>query len=283
MSKHRVLLAVLLLGTVGAWFVLSAIERSHEPGPNYTLIEDGLYMGGWLEAPPPRTGAVLSLCRVADPYKCDSHLSEPIVDSEPAPDLDWLRRVVKFIDAKRRAGVTTYVHCRNGISRAGMVTTAYLMFEHGWTRDKALAFIRTKRPQVRPNPAFMERLLDWERALKEKPAVGAASLRDCHKGRAERGSHTLVKGERMVAEQAQGAEQIALAAAEYSFTVTEWCERMPPGLSPRDHPILACLVSTAGKMPAPRHFLRLLTYRPCLLPSAPSNSRGRTLPDAGRQ
>ena len=44
--------------------------------------------------------------------------------------------------------------------------SAYLMWKHGWTRDEALAFIRTKRPEVRPNAAFMERLSDWENVLK---------------------------------------------------------------------------------------------------------------------
>ena len=46
-----------------------------------------------------------------------------------------------------------------------MVSTAYLMADRGWTRDKALAFIREQRPQVNPNPAFMDRLLDWQKAV----------------------------------------------------------------------------------------------------------------------
>src|SRR5262245_3305710 len=50
---------------------------------------------------------------------------------------------------------------------------------------------------------------------------------DCLKGRAERGAHTVVKGERMVASQAQESEGIALTAADHSFTVTEWSERIP--------------------------------------------------------
>lgn len=45
-----------------------------------------------------------------------------------------------------------------------MVTAAYLMKEHGWGRDEALAFLRSKRPVVRPNPAFMQLLTEWEAA-----------------------------------------------------------------------------------------------------------------------
>ena len=51
-----------------------------------------------------------------------------------------------------------------------MVVTAYVMFKYNWPRDQALAFVRSKRPQTRPNPAFMERLAEWERFLQERSA-----------------------------------------------------------------------------------------------------------------
>jgi protein-tyrosine phosphatase len=55
------------------------------------------------------------------------------------------------------------VHCFQGASRSGLVMTAYLMREHDWTRDEAMAHIRARRPQLRPNPAFMKLLDEWER------------------------------------------------------------------------------------------------------------------------
>jgi len=70
------------------------------------------------------------------------------------------------VDAQRQAGRTVFVHCFAGVSRSGMVVTAYLMFKHGWTRDQALEFVRSKRPSAKPNGAFMELLLEWERELK---------------------------------------------------------------------------------------------------------------------
>ena len=73
--------------------------------------------------------------------------------------------MVEFVDAQRRAGATVYVHCFAGVSRSGMVVVAYLMFKNKWTRDEALAFVRTKRDIVRPNPAFMEQLSAWERVV----------------------------------------------------------------------------------------------------------------------
>jgi protein-tyrosine phosphatase len=108
---------------------------------------------------------VLNLCRSKDPYECEVHRWDPISDTAPAPSVAWLRQNVEFIEAQRRNYVTTYVHCRAGVSRAGLVTTAYLIKKHQWTRDRALEFIRTKRPQVRPNAHFMERLREWENVV----------------------------------------------------------------------------------------------------------------------
>lgn len=168
MSFRRLLLVLLLLGSLGAWLVLTHIERTYrQQAENYSLIEEGLYMGGDLSEPPPGTTAVLNLCEKEDPYRCAVHVWKPTHDGEPAPDTDGLKEMVGFIEEQRRAGRTVYVHCRNGVSRSGMVVTAYLMDRNGWTRDEALAHVRTKRPIVRPNRAFMQRLLDWEQVVRE--------------------------------------------------------------------------------------------------------------------
>ena len=164
------IVSVLVAGLAG-WFVLAWLEHTYRAQDDETtgvacsLIEPGLAMGGYVREPPQGTSAVLNLCETEDRYHCATHRWEPIRDTAPAPDLDWLRRMVQFIDAQRRGGDTVFVHCRAGVSRSGMVVVAYLMFEHGWTRDEALDFVRTKRPLVRPNPAFMERLAEWEAAL----------------------------------------------------------------------------------------------------------------------
>jgi hypothetical protein len=139
---------------------------------NYSCVEDGLYLGGYLAQPPPGTRAVLNVCESKDPYEAEVHRWEPIHDAAPAPSLDWLRRQVEFIDAQHQAGRPVFVHCHAGISRSVMVVAAYLMARDGRTRDEALAFLRTLRPSVGPNPAFLELLREWEQSLK-KPAGGA--------------------------------------------------------------------------------------------------------------
>src|SRR5439155_16249839 len=79
------------------WAVLCGLLVSVEvgrtgDGPNYTLIREGLYLGGYVKAPPPGTKAVLNLCRRADPYKVEAHVTESIKDTTPAPSIDWLRK-----------------------------------------------------------------------------------------------------------------------------------------------------------------------------------------------
>jgi len=120
--------------------------------------------------PPPGTTAVLNLCGKEDPYHADAHLWEPVLEGGKEPDLAWLRRLVEFIAAQRRAGATVYVHCLAGMNRSGTVAVAYLMQEHGWTRDRALAFAQAKRPQIQPNRAFQRLLAEWETALRQQPA-----------------------------------------------------------------------------------------------------------------
>jgi hypothetical protein len=171
MSTRRYLSIVLLAGCLGLVILVLAIAWSLEEEENYSRIEDNLYLGGYVAEPPRGTRAVLNLCLQKDPYRADAHIWEPIRDSAPAPSLDWLCRQVEFLDGRQRARVVTFVHCRNGVRRSGMVVTAYLMYKNGWTRDEALAFVRSKRPIVRPNPAFMDLLAGWERELRKRSSL----------------------------------------------------------------------------------------------------------------
>jgi Dual specificity phosphatase, catalytic domain len=165
-TKRHFFRGILLVGIlVGFWLValalLARIERSYEPD-NYTLIEDGLFLGGSVKKPPRGTEAVLNLCETEDCYRTTFYVWQPLKDGGPAPDLDSLREMVEFIDSNRQQGRITFVHCLAGVNRSGLVVVAYEMYEHRWTRDQALEFVRTKRPQVRPIAAFMELLEQWE-------------------------------------------------------------------------------------------------------------------------
>jgi hypothetical protein len=115
------------------------------------------------------------LCEKPDSYSVELYRWEPIRDAEPAPDLEWLEQMVRFIDSQRRQGKTLFVHCRNGVSRSGLVVTAYEMFHNDWTAEQALAFVKVRRPIVRPNPAFLRLLSQWQQRLETGPQAWSAS------------------------------------------------------------------------------------------------------------
>jgi len=118
-------IAAVVVAAVAVDVVHVVVDRSTREPPNYSQIEDGLWLGGFLAKPPPGTRATLNLCESEDPYRSESHRWEPIRDAEPAPSLHWLREQVAFIESERAAGRGVFVHCRNGVSRSGMVVVAY--------------------------------------------------------------------------------------------------------------------------------------------------------------
>lgn len=154
---------LLLLGWVVILLLVHFILSQEEQ--RYSLVEEGLYIGGDAPKPPPGTTAVLNVCGAKDHYEVEHHSWKPIRDAAPAPSLGWLRERVAFVEEQREAGRTTFVHCQQGVSRSAMVVTAYLMKKNGWSRDRALEYLREKRPPVRPHAAFMELLLEWEAEL----------------------------------------------------------------------------------------------------------------------
>jgi hypothetical protein len=133
--------------------------------PNYTLIEPGLYLGGWVEKPPEGVTAVLNVSERKDIYRTERHLWKPIDDSKQGATLDFLQEAVAFIDAQRKARRATFVHCNEGVSRAPTVMAAYLLYSKKWSRRQALDFLSEQRPVIRPNPAFMDLLFFWEQRL----------------------------------------------------------------------------------------------------------------------
>jgi Dual specificity phosphatase, catalytic domain len=163
-----VFLVVVLSGVV-AWLVLLWVQGSYDR-PN-CCVEEGLYIGMAVDRPPSGTRAVVNLCGRQDPYSVEASLWVPVFEGGSEPTLDWLRKVVGFIDEQRKVGRTTYVHCLAGMNRSGAAVTAYLMQEHGWRRDEALRLVQNRRPEVQPNPTLMRLLIEWELVVKEGPGI----------------------------------------------------------------------------------------------------------------
>jgi atypical dual specificity phosphatase len=67
-----------------------------------------------------------------------------------APTQDQIREGIAFIEENRDRG-PVYVHCKVGRGRSVVIAACYLLKKHCWTPEKALAHIKSLRPQICPN------------------------------------------------------------------------------------------------------------------------------------
>jgi protein-tyrosine phosphatase len=65
-------------------------------------------------------------------------------------------------DCIERQGGACLVHCFRGRSRSATVVAAYLMHKHGYSAQKAIAKIRSKRPSINPHESFLAQLKMYE-------------------------------------------------------------------------------------------------------------------------
>ncbi len=68
----------------------------------------------------------------------------------------------RFIDQGRKYG-SVLVHCASGVSRSVSALCGYLMEYEKISLEKSLTVIREVRPIAKPNPGFLEQLLNYER------------------------------------------------------------------------------------------------------------------------
>jgi len=73
-------------------------------------------------------------------------------------------RCLKFIEAGKRDGGATLVHCRVGVSRSATICIAEVMSELGYSFPRAYCFVRARRLNViiQPHLRFTYELLKWE-------------------------------------------------------------------------------------------------------------------------
>ncbi len=64
----------------------------------------------------------------------------------------WLREQLARPEAR------VLVHCQQGKSRSASIAVAYLVAQHGFSVDAALATLKARRPLVSPNRGFLEQL-----------------------------------------------------------------------------------------------------------------------------
>lgn len=68
-------------------------------------------------------------------------------------------QISSFIDEAVEKGDSVLVHSLDGIGRCVACVTAYLMFRHRWSFEKALDFLCNKRPDAAPNPGFVQQVI----------------------------------------------------------------------------------------------------------------------------
>ncbi|KAF8338035.1 protein-tyrosine phosphatase-like protein [Cantharellus anzutake] len=97
-------------------------------------------------------------------------LKIPVTDT-PSSDLrSHFPKALNFIASTLATDPDARIlcHCYGGISRSATIVMAYLMSTRRLGVDEALEFVRSKRPQVRPNSGFMAQLKRWEKDAEER-------------------------------------------------------------------------------------------------------------------
>jgi len=141
----------------------------------------------------PSTSVCLHLLRklgVTDIINCSEDLPQP--DSQALGGLRWHRLALadveeqdlskaldeglKLVDEAKARGGRVLVHCHEGKSRSVSFCLAYFMTREKRPLAEGLAFVKTKRPQARPNAGFMNQLSDLEEAVLGSRSVSAEDM-----------------------------------------------------------------------------------------------------------
>ncbi len=146
-----------------------SIVRAAFAPDDMTEIDTGVYQGGTPDRLPSMLHAVLNLQaehtdrpEFVPGFGCLRTYCWMGIPDTKFPGIQWLDAAVDTIVAWRKQDWTVLIHCLEGRSRSGMVDIAFHMKTNGWSAAAAYAYVRGKRPQTCPNPAFMEGLLRYE-------------------------------------------------------------------------------------------------------------------------
>ncbi|XP_021697774.1 dual specificity protein phosphatase 18 [Aedes aegypti] len=113
------------------------------------------------------------------PLPCDEtgYLRVPVKDSRET-DLDrYFNEVADRIEEESQRNGITLVHCVVGVSRSASLCLAYLIKYHRMSLKDAYQHVKARRPQIRPNVAFVKQLMEFEFKQTGRRSV---SLVYCH-------------------------------------------------------------------------------------------------------
>jgi len=142
--------------------------------PNPATKTGGLYIGDWTAADDIQTLVSKNINYVltglpesiaSKPEYVKNGIRQMVVSAEDMPNFDMsphFDKAFEFVENGLRNG-NVLVHCAAGISRSSTLTLVYLMRTRNENMDKALAFLRTKRPICTPNFGFQKQLKEYAR------------------------------------------------------------------------------------------------------------------------
>jgi ADP-ribosyl-[dinitrogen reductase] hydrolase len=126
----------------------------HDDGAIPTLGPIEVLPGIWAanlagaRAAPPGV-AVVSLCRVGEPFGAEVQRLAYLADNENNTELDAvLADVLDDVAALRAEGRPVLVHCHGGASRTGLVLRAWLRRTQGLSAEEATAVVRERWPHL---------------------------------------------------------------------------------------------------------------------------------------
>lgn len=99
------------------------------------------------------------------------YVKVPLADMPHSPISLYFDCVADKIHSVGREHGAVLVHCAAGVSRSASLCLAYLMKYHRVCLAEAYAWVKSRRPIIRPNGGFWRQLINYERKLFGKNSV----------------------------------------------------------------------------------------------------------------
>ena len=99
------------------------------------------------------------------PRSIDAYLWLPVADHK-APTMDQMMIGTAPMKQMVELGNTIYVHCKNGHGRSPTMVAALLIRDEGYHADRAIEFIKTKRPEAHLEETQLEALEAFQKVCK---------------------------------------------------------------------------------------------------------------------
>lgn len=177
-TNHSVTPSSSVLMTAATWPAASPVSRETPYAlrpPSASEILPRLFVSDLAFAENPASLASLgvthvlsAMCgHVAIPH--NPHLQHVQCDLEDLPFaelVDKLPGTTKFLrDALRDPNARVLVHCVEGVSRSTSVVCAFLIAEYGYTTERAIQYVKSKRRSAEPNFGFVQQLREYANKL----------------------------------------------------------------------------------------------------------------------